>query len=73
MQALLDDWTALGVTFTDAGQYVHIAPASVNQDLLRLDYMRHVHARPTTEEADRVDKTEEPVRSAHSTPAPALP
>ncbi|MEV5954960.1 RiPP maturation radical SAM C-methyltransferase [Streptomyces sp. NPDC051987] len=46
LKALLEKWVTLGVVFTDAGQYVHIAPASVNQDLLRLDYMRHVHARP---------------------------
>jgi ribosomal peptide maturation radical SAM protein 1 len=46
LEALLEKWVTLGVVFTDAGQYVHIAPAAVNQDLLRLDYMRHVHARP---------------------------
>ncbi|MGP9017901.1 RiPP maturation radical SAM C-methyltransferase [Streptomyces sp. BR1] len=41
MRALLDSWVALGLVFTDGGQYVHIAPAAVNEDLLRLDFMRH--------------------------------
>ncbi|MGV2915707.1 RiPP maturation radical SAM C-methyltransferase [Streptomyces alfalfae] len=45
VQRLLDTWLALGIVFTDAGQYVHIAPAAVNEDLLRLDFMRHAHAR----------------------------
>ncbi|MFC4333086.1 RiPP maturation radical SAM C-methyltransferase [Streptomyces andamanensis] len=44
VQELLDAWTALGIVFTDGGQYVHIAPAAVNEDLLRLDFMRHAHA-----------------------------
>lgn len=51
LRGLLDDWVARGVVFTDAGQYVHLAPAGVNQDLLRLDYMRHAHARPESEAA----------------------
>ncbi|MES4891227.1 RiPP maturation radical SAM C-methyltransferase [Streptomyces sp. NPDC096012] len=67
VQALLDEWTALGVTFTDAGQYVHIAPASVNQDLLRLDYMNHLYARPASEPAAGSVTTGRPA------PAPALP
>ncbi|WP_306337987.1 RiPP maturation radical SAM C-methyltransferase [Streptomyces sp. KL118A] len=44
VQELLDSWIALGIVFADAGQYVHIAPAAVNEDLLRLDFMRHIHA-----------------------------
>ncbi|QDQ15726.1 RiPP maturation radical SAM C-methyltransferase [Streptomyces spectabilis] len=44
LRRLLDSWLALGIVFADAGQYVHIAPAAVNEDLLRLDFMRHVHA-----------------------------
>ncbi|TVL89354.1 RiPP maturation radical SAM C-methyltransferase [Streptomyces sp. SAJ15] len=44
--ALLEEWLALGLVFTDAGQYVHIAPAAVNEDLLRLYFMRHAHADP---------------------------
>ncbi len=43
VQIVLDRWTALGLLFTDSGQYVHIAPAAVNEDLLRLDFMRHLH------------------------------
>ncbi|KDQ69557.1 RiPP maturation radical SAM C-methyltransferase [Streptomyces halstedii] len=38
---LLLRWVGLGLVFTDAGQYVHLAPAAVNGDLLRLDFMRH--------------------------------
>ncbi|KOV61280.1 radical SAM protein [Streptomyces sp. MMG1121] len=67
VQALLDEWTTLGVTFTDAGQYVHIAPSAVNQELLRLDYMRHAHARPLP------DTAAEPVAEGRTSPAPALP
>ncbi|WP_055714236.1 RiPP maturation radical SAM C-methyltransferase [Streptomyces torulosus] len=67
VQDLLAEWTAKGVAFTDAGQYVHIAPASVNQDLLRLDYMRHVHTRAATEPDEELTTT------ASSAPAPALP
>ncbi|MFF9768464.1 RiPP maturation radical SAM C-methyltransferase [Streptomyces sp. NPDC014636] len=44
VQRLLDLWVSLGIVFTDGGQYVHIAPAAVNEDLLRLDFMRHTHA-----------------------------
>ncbi|MFF1485924.1 RiPP maturation radical SAM C-methyltransferase [Streptomyces sp. NPDC058319] len=53
VQELLDSWTALGIVFTDGGQYVHIAPAAVNEDLLRLDFMRHAHA-PLTSPAEPV-------------------
>ncbi|MDG5805191.1 RiPP maturation radical SAM C-methyltransferase [Streptomyces ossamyceticus] len=67
VQDLLAEWTAKGVAFTDAGQYVHIAPASVNQDLLRLDYMRHVHTRAAA------DPDEELTTTASAAPAPALP
>ncbi|MFI7323024.1 RiPP maturation radical SAM C-methyltransferase [Streptomyces venezuelae] len=49
LQELLDSWLALGIVFSDAGQYVHIAPAAVNEDLLRLDFMRHIHAEPEPE------------------------
>ncbi|MFF8812680.1 RiPP maturation radical SAM C-methyltransferase [Streptomyces pactum] len=42
--ALLEEWLGLGLVFTDGGQYVHIAPAAVNEDLLRLYFMRHTHA-----------------------------
>ncbi|WP_326699879.1 RiPP maturation radical SAM C-methyltransferase [Streptomyces sp. NBC_01754] len=42
---LLLRWVGLGLVFTDAGQYVHLAPAAVNGDLLRLDFMRHSHGR----------------------------
>ncbi|MFC8920397.1 RiPP maturation radical SAM C-methyltransferase [Streptomyces sp. NPDC057116] len=48
VQRLLDSWLALGLVFTDGGQYVHIAPAAVNEDLLRLDYMRHAYAEAAT-------------------------
>ncbi|MFH8932916.1 RiPP maturation radical SAM C-methyltransferase [Streptomyces griseosporeus] len=43
VRALLDGWVDDGIVFTDAGQYVHLAPSAVNQDLLRLDFMRHTH------------------------------
>ncbi|GAA4078754.1 RiPP maturation radical SAM C-methyltransferase [Streptomyces sp. NPDC001251] len=44
VRELLDSWLALGLVFTDGGQYVHIAPSAVNEDLLRLDFMRHAQA-----------------------------
>ncbi|MDF3299179.1 RiPP maturation radical SAM C-methyltransferase [Streptomyces tropicalis] len=81
VRTLLTEWTELGVAFTDAGQYVHLAPASVNQDLLRLDYMRHVHARPAAGRTGR-EAQDGPAGQdgqsggrapADAVPAPALP
>jgi hypothetical protein len=46
VQRLLDSWRGLGLVFTDCGQYVHLAPSAVNEDLLRLDFMRHTYAEP---------------------------
>ncbi len=34
---LLAHWLHLGLVFAEGGQYVHVAPAVANQDLLRLD------------------------------------
>ncbi|MGV9943881.1 RiPP maturation radical SAM C-methyltransferase [Streptomyces sp. NPDC003401] len=51
VQELLDRWVELGLVFTDNGQYVHIAPSAVNEDLLRLDFMRHRHAAPAPDAA----------------------
>lgn len=34
---LLARWRALGLVFAEGGQYVQVAPAVANQDLLRLD------------------------------------
>ncbi|MGI5479062.1 RiPP maturation radical SAM C-methyltransferase [Streptomyces lavendofoliae] len=48
VRRLLDAWLALGIVFTDGGQYVHVAPAAVNEDLLRLDFMRHTYAAADT-------------------------
>ncbi|MET8132554.1 RiPP maturation radical SAM C-methyltransferase [Streptomyces sp. NPDC005251] len=67
VQRLLDSWAERGLVFTDAGQYVHLAPASVNQDLLRLDYMAHTHRRPRSEQPD----TTTPAQPEPATPAPA--
>ncbi|MFC9230074.1 RiPP maturation radical SAM C-methyltransferase [Streptomyces decoyicus] len=50
VHALLQHWVTLGLVFTDGGQYVHLAPAAVNEDLLRLDFMRHSHAAPAPQE-----------------------
>ncbi|MGY3677690.1 RiPP maturation radical SAM C-methyltransferase [Streptomyces sp. TE33382] len=46
VDALLSHWLELGLLFTDGGQYVHVAPSAVNENLLRLDFMRHAHAAP---------------------------
>ncbi|GBQ02745.1 RiPP maturation radical SAM protein 1 [Streptomyces spongiicola] len=43
VERVLDEWAARGIVFTDGGQYVHVAPAAVNEGLLRLDFMRHLH------------------------------
>ncbi|MFC5250695.1 RiPP maturation radical SAM C-methyltransferase [Streptomyces nigrescens] len=50
VHALLQHWVTLGLVFTDGGQYVHLAPAAVNEDLLRLDFMRHTHAATAPQE-----------------------
>ncbi|MFC1419065.1 RiPP maturation radical SAM C-methyltransferase [Streptacidiphilus cavernicola] len=41
---ILRRWLDQGLVFTDGGQYVHVVPQALNEDLLRLDFMRHVHA-----------------------------
>ncbi len=44
IRELLARWVELGLVFTDSGHYVQLAPAAVNEGLLRLDFMRHAHA-----------------------------
>ncbi|MGW2411132.1 RiPP maturation radical SAM C-methyltransferase [Streptomyces tubercidicus] len=56
VRALLQHWVTLGLVFTDGGQYVHLAPAAVNEDLLRLDYMRHSHAGAAGQEQPESDE-----------------
>ncbi|MFI7246020.1 RiPP maturation radical SAM C-methyltransferase [Streptomyces qinglanensis] len=46
IRELLERWLEWGVVFTDAGQYVQLAPAAVNEDLLRLEFMRSTAAAP---------------------------
>lgn len=43
---LLAHWRDLGLVFTDGGQWVHVAPAVANQDLMRLDGSRLHSAEP---------------------------
>ncbi|WDZ82721.1 RiPP maturation radical SAM C-methyltransferase [Micromonospora cathayae] len=54
LTALLDRWRERGVVFTDGGQYVHVAPRSMNQDLLRIDHLHpeRVGAQPETDQPD---------------------
>lgn len=56
VHALLQHWVTLGLVFTDGGQYVHLAPAAVNEDLLRLDFMRHRHAAPAPQETPQAPR-----------------
>ncbi|MEW9516040.1 RiPP maturation radical SAM C-methyltransferase [Streptomyces tubercidicus] len=56
VRALLQHWVTLGLVFTDGGQYVHLAPAAVNEDLLRLDFMRHSHAGAAAQEQPESDE-----------------
>ncbi len=44
VRGVLDRWLELGLVFTDAGSYVHIAPPAVNGQMLRLDFMRNAEA-----------------------------
>ncbi|HEX5495919.1 MAG TPA: RiPP maturation radical SAM C-methyltransferase [Mycobacteriales bacterium] len=37
VRALLDEWRDLGLVFTDAGQYIHVAPPTTNQEVMRVD------------------------------------
>ncbi|ONK14778.1 RiPP maturation radical SAM C-methyltransferase [Streptomyces sp. MP131-18] len=46
---LLTTWHELGLLFTDAGHHVHVVPTAVNDDMLRLGFMRNV----TTAAAER--------------------
>ncbi|WP_336049149.1 RiPP maturation radical SAM C-methyltransferase [Streptomyces sp. CA2R101] len=56
VHTLLQRWVTLGLVFTDGGQYVHLAPAAVNEDLLRLDFMRHRHAAPAHHETPQTPR-----------------
>ncbi|EEP74839.1 radical SAM domain-containing protein [Micromonospora sp. ATCC 39149] len=49
--SLLRRWRELGIVFTDGGQFVHVAPRAMNQDLLRIDHLHpeRVGARPETD------------------------
>ncbi|WP_019357532.1 RiPP maturation radical SAM C-methyltransferase [Streptomyces sp. AA1529] len=58
IRELLERWLEWGVVFTDAGQYVQLAPAAVNEDLLRLEFMRSTAA--ATEPAAAQDPGERP-------------
>jgi hypothetical protein len=53
VEALLARWRELGIVFTDAGQYVHIAPAANNEELLRFE--QHFAARPDIGPSDRAE------------------
>ena len=37
IETLLDRWRRLGIVFTDAGQYVHVAAEATNDELLRFE------------------------------------
>ncbi|PTA47534.1 RiPP maturation radical SAM C-methyltransferase [Micromonospora sp. RP3T] len=54
LAALLERWRELGVVFTDGGQFVHVAPRSMNQHLLRIDHLHpeRVGARPGADNAE---------------------
>jgi ribosomal peptide maturation radical SAM protein 1 len=45
---LLARWQALGLVFAEGGQFVQVAPAVANQDLMRLDGSRLHHGAPVT-------------------------
>ncbi|MFI8103743.1 RiPP maturation radical SAM C-methyltransferase [Streptomyces sp. NPDC086023] len=40
LQGILGRWQELGIIFTDAGQFIHVAPVAVNQHLSRLNCLR---------------------------------
>ncbi|MFI1970560.1 RiPP maturation radical SAM C-methyltransferase [Streptomyces cinnamoneus] len=50
----LRHWRSLGVVFEDGGQYVHVAPPAVNQELLRLGYLTQLEAAPAQGDAARL-------------------
>ncbi|MFH9725341.1 RiPP maturation radical SAM C-methyltransferase [Streptomyces sp. NPDC017254] len=45
LRLVLRRWRALGVVFEDSGQFVQIAPPALNEEFLRIDFMRHTAAR----------------------------
>ncbi|MFJ6128905.1 RiPP maturation radical SAM C-methyltransferase [Streptomyces griseoviridis] len=47
LRRVLTRWRALGLVFEDNGQFVQIAPPAVNEEFLRIDFMRHTSARAT--------------------------
>ncbi|MCX4679484.1 RiPP maturation radical SAM C-methyltransferase [Streptomyces sp. NBC_01433] len=55
VDALLAHWQERGLLFTDGGHYVHLAPSAVNEDLLRLGFMRTAHAAPAPDSPPESD------------------
>ncbi|MEU1297043.1 RiPP maturation radical SAM C-methyltransferase [Streptomyces sp. NPDC005840] len=45
LRRVLARWRSLGLVFEDNGQFVQIAPPAVNEEFLRIDFMRHTAAR----------------------------
>ncbi|ROO52450.1 ribosomal peptide maturation radical SAM protein 1 [Micromonospora sp. Llam0] len=65
---LLARWSDLGLLFSDADQFIQIAPQAMNQDLLRIDHLHQERAAAQAEAASA-----DPATSAgHPTPEPAL-
>lgn len=54
VREILRHWRGLGLVYEDGGQYVHVASASVNQELLRLGYLKENDAREATDLAARL-------------------
>ncbi|RLV04613.1 B12-binding domain-containing radical SAM protein [Streptomyces griseocarneus] len=57
VRATLEHWLALGVVFSDGGQYVHVAPAAANQELLRIGYLKERENRAATDRAPSLEAT----------------
>ncbi|MFV8133092.1 RiPP maturation radical SAM C-methyltransferase [Streptomyces syringium] len=55
--ATLRRWRELGLVFADGGQYVHVAPPAVNEELLRLDHMRRTEAEAAAEAEPALQST----------------
>ncbi|MFV2083944.1 RiPP maturation radical SAM C-methyltransferase [Micromonospora sp. LOL_021] len=65
---LLARWSDLGLLFSDADQFIQIAPQAMNQDLLRIDHLHQERAAAQAEAAS----TDPATSAGHPTPEPAL-
>ncbi|WP_328498437.1 RiPP maturation radical SAM C-methyltransferase [Streptomyces sp. NBC_00414] len=68
VEALLRDWSRLGLVFTDDGHWVHIVPTATNQELLRFERIFDTRRKGTTEDEPETEPETEPQTESQTEP-----